>query len=144
MADMETFIIGEREYTCVRMNAFAANKLFLRLQKIAVPVLSVIAAQNGSLGDLDVKEAGMMLAEHLDDDLIDSVVLPMLDEARVYSVEHKRRIKAPTDIDICFTAAELLDFYELVFLVGRHQFGPFIRALAKRFGGLIAENPKAQ
>jgi prepilin signal peptidase PulO-like enzyme (type II secretory pathway) len=137
MATQETFIVGNREFTCVRMNAFAANKLFLRLQKVLVPVFGALVSQNGSLGDMDVKEAAALLAEHLDEKLIDDVVLPMFAEARVYSVENKRQIKSGVDVDLCFTAETLFDFYELIFLVGKHQFGPFIKSLASRFGSLV-------
>lgn len=133
----ETFIVGNREYTCVRMNAFAANKLFLRLQKVLVPVLGALVSQKGSIGDVDVKEAAMLLAEHLDEKIIDDIVFPLFAESRVYSVEHKRQIKSGTDVDLCFTTENLFDFYELIFLVAKHQFGPFIKSLASRFGGLV-------
>ena len=132
----ETFIVGTREFTSVRMNAFAANKLLMRLQKIAVPVIGSLVGAGKSLGDIDVKEAAQVIAANLDESIMDSIVLPLFTESRVYCVEAKKFIKNGTDIDQCFTTENLFDLYELIFEVGRYQFGPFFASLADRFGAL--------
>lgn len=134
----ETFIIGSREFTCVRMNAFAANKLLMRLQKIAVPVMGSLMGAGKGLGDIDVKEAAAAIAEHLDETLMDTIVLPMFAEAKVFSAENKKFVKSGTDIDQCFTTENLFDLYQLIFEVARYQFGPFFASLAERFGSLTA------
>lgn len=133
-----TFIIGSREFTCVRMNAFAANKLLMRLQKIAVPVMGSLMGAGKGLGDIDVKEAAAAIAEHLDETLMDTIVLPMFAEAKVFSVENKKFIKSGAEIDQCFTTENLFDLYQLIFEVARYQFGPFFASLAERFGSLTA------
>ena len=134
----ETFIIGSREFTCVRMNAFAANKLLMRLQKIAMPVMGSLMGAGKGLGDIDVKEAAAAIAEHLDESLMDTIVLPMFAEAKVFSAENKKFVKSGTDIDQCFTTENLFDLYQLIFEVARYQFGPFFASLAERFGSLTA------
>lgn len=139
----ETFIIGSREFTCVRMNAFAANKLLMRLQKIAVPVMGSLMGAGKGLGDIDVKEAAAAIAEHLDESLMDTIVLPMFAEAKVFSAENKKFVKSGTDIDQCFTTENLFDLYQLIFEVARYQFGPFFASLAERFGSLTAGEKKA-
>lgn len=139
----ETFIIGSREFTCVRMNAFAANKLLMRLQKIAVPVMGSLMGAGKGLGDIDVKEAAAAIAEHLDESLMDTIVLPMFAEAKVFSAENKKFIKSGAEIDQCFTTENLFDLYELIFQVARYQFGPFFAQLADRFGNLTADAKKA-
>lgn len=139
----ETFIIGSREFTCVRMNAFAANKLLMRLQKIAVPVMGSLMGAGKGLGDIDVKEAATAIAEHLDESLMDTIVLPMFAEAKVFSAENKKFVKSGTDIDQCFTTENLFDLYQLIFEVARYQFGPFFASLAERFGSLTAGEKKA-
>lgn len=139
----ETFIIGSREFTCVRMNAFAANKLLMRLQKIAVPVMGSLMGAGKGLGDIDVKEAAAAIAEHLDESLMDTIVLPMFAEAKVFSAEQKKFVKVGTDIDQCFTTENLFDLYQLIFEVARYQFGPFFASLAERFGSLTAGEKKA-
>lgn len=139
----ETFIVGSREFTCVRMNAFAANKLLMRLQKIAVPVMGSLMGAGKGLGDVDVKEAAAAIAEHLDESLMDTIVLPMFAEAKVFSVENKKFIKSGAEIDQCFTTENLFDFYELIFQVARYQLGPFFAQLADRFGNLTADAKKA-
>lgn len=139
----ETFIIGSREFTCVRMNAFAANRLLMRLQKIAVPVMGSLMGAGKGLGDIDVKEAAAAIAEHLDETLMDTIVLPMFAEAKVFSAEQKKFVKSGTDIDQCFTTENLFDLYQLIFEVARYQFGPFFASLVERFGSLTAGEKKA-
>ena len=139
----ETFIIGSREFTCARMNAFAANKLLMRIQKIAVPVMGSLMGAGKGLGDIDVKEAAQAIAEHLDETLMDTIVLPMFAEAKVFSAENKKFVKSGTDIDQCFTTENLFDLYQLIFEVARYQFGPFFASLAERFGSLTEGAKKA-
>lgn len=139
----ETFIIGSREFTCARMNAFAANKLLMRIQKIAVPVMGSLMGAGKGIGDIDVKEAAAAIAEHLDETLMDTIVLPMFAEAKVFSAENKKFVKSGTDIDQCFTTENLFDLYQLIFEVARYQFGPFFGSLAERFGSLIEGAKKA-
>lgn len=136
LMNQETFIVGNKEFTCVRMNAFVANKLLMRIQKIAVPVLGSLLGKGKAIGDIDVKEAARIVAENLDEKIIDEVVLPMFLECRLYATENKKFIKSEAEINQCFTTENLFDFYELIFLVGRYQFGPFFASLASRFGSL--------
>ena len=132
----ETFIVGSREFTCLRMNAFAANKLLMRLQKIAVPVMGSLMGGGKGLGDIDVKEAAQVIAANLDESIMENIVLPLFAESKVFSAENKKFIKSGTDIDQCFTTENLFDLYELIFEVARYQFGPFFASLGERFGAL--------
>ena len=132
----ETFIVGTREFTCVRMNAFAANKLLMRLQKIAVPVMGSLMGGGKGLGDIDVKEAAQVIAANLDESIMENIVLPLFAESKVFSAENKKFVKSGTDIDQCFTTENLFDLYELIFEVARYQFGPFFASLVERFGAL--------
>ena len=139
----ETFIIGSREFTCVRMNAFAANKLLMRLQKIVTPVAGSLIGSGKGLMDINVKDAAQVISEHLDESVMDTIVLPLLSEARAFCVEEKRFIKSATDIDQCFTTENLFDLYELIFEIGKYQFSPFFLSLSNRFGSLTGGAPKA-
>lgn len=132
----ETFIVGSREFTCVRMNAFAANKLLMRLQKIAVPVMGSLMGGGKGLGDIDVKEAAQVIAANLDESVMENIVLPLFAESKVFSAENKKFVKSGTDIDQCFTTENLFNLYELIFEVARYQFGPFFASLVERFGAL--------
>lgn len=138
----ETFIVGGKEYTCFKMNAFFANKLLMRLQKVAVPVMGSLMSAGKGLGDIDVKEAAQVIAENLNEEIMDSIILPMMQESKVYSVDHKRFIKSGSDIDQCFTVETLFDFYELAFLVGRVNFAPFLSSLLSRFGSHLGAEAK--
>ncbi len=142
----ETFIINGREFTCVRMNAFPANKLLLRIQRVVMPVFgSLVGKGKGKgLGDVDVKEAAQVIAANLDETLMDTIVLPMFSEAKVFCLEHKKFVKSEVEINQCFTTENLYDLYELIFEVGRYQFGPFFASLAVRFGNLIGGEKTTQ
>jgi hypothetical protein len=135
----ETFIIGNREFTCHRMNAFAASKMQLRLQKIVMPVLGSLIGTGKGVGDMDVKEAAAAISEHLSEDMLDTLVLPMFAEAKVFCHEPKCFIKTGADIDKVFTAENLFDFYELIYEVGKYQFAPFFAQMAGRFGNLLGD-----
>jgi len=134
----ETFIIGSREFTCFRMNAFAANKLLIRLQKVVMPIIGSLIGAGKSLGDVDIKEAAQVIASNLEESTIDNIVLPLFSESKVYCVESKKFIKNGTDIDQCFTTENLFDFYELIFEIGKYQFSPFFSTLVARFGALTS------
>ena len=139
----ETFIVGTREFTSVRMNAFAANTLLMRIQKIAIPVIGSITGAGRNLGDVDVKEAAAVISEHLDESIMEKIVLPMFAESRVYCVESKKFIKSASDIDQSFTTETLFDLYQLIFEVARYQFVPFFVSMMDRFGSLTADVKKA-
>jgi hypothetical protein len=139
----ETFIVGDREFTVMRMNAFTANSLMLRIQKIAMPIMGTLAGGKG-LGDMDVKEAAMVISQHLDESVMASIILPMFEGSQLYSVENKRKIKSEADINMCFTIENLFDMYELIFEVARFQFGPFFGQLMGRFGSLSAPEKVAK
>lgn len=139
-----TFIVGNREFTAMPMNAFDANRLFLRIQKVATPIIGAMVGSGKSVGDIDVKEAASVIAEHLDEAIMDTIVLPMFEQSKVFDVENKRFIKSGMDINQCFTTETLFDFYELAFEIGKAQFGPFFKALANRFGNLLAAAPTNQ
>ena len=137
-----TIIINNREYTCVRMNAFAANRLLMRLQKVVTPIIGATIGNGKSIGDVDVKEAAGVIAEHIDESIMDNIVLPMFSESRVFDCDAKKFIKDEMSINQCFTTENLFDFYELAFEVGRYQFAPFISQIASRFGNLTSGEAK--
>jgi hypothetical protein len=67
---------------------------------------------------------------------MDTIVLPMFAEAKLYSTSDKKFIKDAISIDQVFTTENLFDLYELVWLVGRFQFAPFFAQLMARFGAV--------
>ena len=139
-----TAIVGRKEYTFMSMNAFEANRLFLRIQKIATPIIGAVIGGGKSLGDVDVKEAAATIAQHIDESIMDQIVMPMFEQSRVYDVENKCFIKSGMDVNKCFTVENLFDFYELAFEIVKVQFGPFFKALASRFGSLTANHPETK
>jgi hypothetical protein len=140
----QTFIVGDQEFTCQRMNAFAANTLLIRLQKIVVPVLGALFAGGKSFADMDVKEAAQLIAQNIDERAMTEIVLPMFAESKLFAVGPRKFIKSEQDVNAVFTVDTLFDFYELVWLVGKAQFSPFFAAMLARFGAdaLAAPTPK--
>lgn len=137
----ETFIIGNREFTATRMNAFDANLILLKIQKIVLPIFGSIKGQEGKITDLmdmDLKEAADILSENLNEETFDKIVFPMFRSSRVYCLsdnnDQAREIKGKTEIDLCFTSENLFDLYELIWEVARFNFSPFFEQVADRFG----------
>lgn len=130
----EIFIVGGREFTCVPMNAFEANKLLLRLQKILLPAFGSLTngiSKGSNFLDMDVSEAAVILSEKLDEGIMESIVIPMFKSSQLYCASEKIKLDSSTNIDRLFTVKNLFDLYELIFLVGKYQFGPFFITLAE-------------
>ena len=142
--NQQTIIINNKEYTFVTMNAFAANRLLMRLQKVVTPIIGATIGSGKSIGDIDVKEAAKVIAENIDEAIMDNIVLPMMSESRVYDCDAKKFIKDEMSINQCFTTETLFDFYELVFQVGKEQFTPFFAQISSRFGNLLGGEVKAK
>lgn len=130
MASKTSFEIGGREYSAVRLNAFATHKLMTKALKIFGPV-----AQHLKM-DANIAEALPAVVGCLDEDVVSTFVLPMFAESRVAMVDGDGLvpIKTPGDIDAFFTAETLVDFYELAFRVAQFQLGPVFRSALSRFG----------
>ena len=136
MSNQQTAIVGNKEYTFMPMNAFDANRLFLRIQKVATPIIGAVIGSGKGIGEMDVKDAASTIAQHIDESIMDQIIMPMFDQSKVFDCENKCFIKSGMDVNRCFTVENLFDFYELAFEVGRYQFGPFFKALMGRFGSL--------
>lgn len=132
-----TFIIGDREFVCVRMNAFAAHTLLQRILKYVAPLAGHIK------GDADVMEAAAAIAGALDEDIMQKLVLPMFSESRVALSESPHKvINSPAMIDITFTPESLMDIYVLAYECARYQLGDFFASAVAKFGSLSAQPNK--
>ena len=136
----ETFIIGNTEYTAMKLNAFDANKLLLRLNKIVLPVIGGLTkgkqGKDVNLLDMDLSEATGIIAENLTEEVMDTIIFPMFAGSKVYSVEKKLFIKDGASINQVFTTDNLFDLYELVWEVLKFNFAGFFGQVAARFGRL--------
>lgn len=124
---VETFIIGEREFTAKKMNVFDAGRFLLKLKDIAAPAISAI-------GDMEQAATIISMFSGLDEDTHEKVIFPMLAASAVYSVEDKRKITSVTDMNLCFDVDTLFDFYLLVWEVIKLNFTPFIKSVSNHFG----------
>lgn len=143
--ETETIIIGQSEYTAMKMNAFELNKILLRLNKIVLPVVGGLTKKGvgaGNLMDADLSEVAGILAENLTEEVMDTIVLPMFVQSRVYSIEKKVFIKDGMSINMAFTADNLFDLYELIWEVLKLNFSTFFSKTAGRFGSLTAGTQK--
>lgn len=137
----ETIIIGQSEYTAMKMNAFDANRILLRLNKIVLPVIGGLTKKGGGAGNLldaDLSEVAGIISENLTEEVMDTIVLPMFTQSRVYMVEKKVFIKDGMSINQAFTADNLFDLYELIWEVLKLNFSAFFSKTAGRFGNLTA------
>lgn len=138
----ETIIIGQSEYTAMKMNAFEANRILLRLNKIILPVIGGLTkGKNGgsvNLMDADLSEVTGIIAENLTEEVMDTIVLPMFVQSRVYMVDKKVFVKDAMSINQSFTTDNLFDLYELIWEVLKLNFSAFFSKTAGRFGSLTA------
>lgn len=134
-----TMYAGEKEFAFHKIPAFAANNLLLKIQKIALPVLGALFGSAGkakNVMDMDVSEAGKIIAEHVDEKMMHDIIMPLFVAAEVISVTDKTKINSEAAFNKVFTVDELGTFYELVFEVLKHNYAGFFTLLATRFGGL--------
>lgn len=134
-----SIIIGAEEYTAHKMNAFEANAILLRLNKVILPVIGGLTKdrQEGvSLLDADLSEVAGIIAENLTEEVMTTIVLPMFKGSKVYSVEKKLFIDKEAAINVVFTVDNLFDLYTLIWEVLKLNFEVFFRKAAASFGSL--------
>lgn len=121
------FEIAGREYVCVKMNAFAANGILMKI-----------------LGRLKLTgegvDLGALIAGLLSDGMED-IVLPTLKASslRYKDGDAMEDLHSPEDIDLAFTVDTLMDFYEVAIKVFRFQFEDVFTRASARVGGLIKQ-----
>lgn len=121
------FEIAGREYVCVKMNAFAANGILMKI-----------------LGRLKLTgegvDLGALIAGLLSDGMED-IVLPVLKASnlRYKDGATMEDLLSPEDIDNAFTVDTLVDFYEVAIKVFRFQFEDVFTRASARVGGLIKQ-----
>lgn len=137
----ETIIIGQTEYTAIKMNAFDANRILLRLNKVVLPVIGGLTKgkkEGVNLLDADLSEVAGIIAENLNEEVLDNIVFPMFEHSKVYHVEKKMFIKNGASVNITFTTDNLFDFYELIWEVLKMNYSSFFARTAGRFSSLTA------
>ena len=136
----ERIIIGSEEFTALKMNAFEANAILLRLNKIILPVIGGLTKgkQSVNLLDADLSEVAGVIAENLNEEVMNNIILPMFKGSKVYSIEKKLFIDKEAAINVVFTVDNLFDLYTLIWEVLKLNFEVFFRKAAANFGSLTA------
>ena len=121
------FEIAGREYVCVKMNAFAANGILMK-------ILGRLKL-TGESADLGGLIAGLL------SDGMEDIVLPTLKASnlRYKDGDTMEDLHSPEDIDNAFTVDTLMDFYEVAIKVFRFQFEDVFTRASARVGGLIKQ-----
>lgn len=135
-----SIIIGADEYTALKMNAVEANTILLRLNKIILPVIGGLTKgqKAGNILDADLSEVAGVIAENLNEEVMNNIVMPMFKSSRVYSVEKKLFIDKEAAINIVFTVDNLFDLYTLIWEVLKLNFEVFFQKATANFGSLTA------
>lgn len=130
----ETFIIGNKEFSALKIAPFKANSIALKLQKIILPVIGEMSG-GGNLLERDISGALKTLSESLDDKVMSEIVLPMFRESAVVCVSDSVKVDTEGAINRVFVDADgLADLYELIYEVGMFNFKTFFTKLMGRFG----------
>lgn len=130
-----TEIIGQKEYAFYKIPGFPANNILLKLQKLILPVIGEMATGKGL--DMDMRQVADVVSGKLDESVMTEIIMPMFKLAQVASVTDNVKIDGQASFDKVFTVDELGDFYELVYLVLKYNFGNFFNSLAARFGNSV-------
>lgn len=140
----ETFIIGNKEFSAIKIAPFAANTIAMKLQKIILPVLGEFTGGGkGNLLDMDISGPLKTLSESLDEKTMTDIVLPMFKASGVVCVSDSVKVDSEGAINKVFVDSDgLADLYELIYEVAMFNFKTFFIKLKDRFGlGVI--DPRA-
>lgn len=135
----ETFIIGNKEFSAIKIAPFQANSIAMKLQKIILPVLGEFTGGGkGNLLDMDISGPLKTLSESLDDKVMTDIVLPMFKASGVICVSENVKVDGEGAINKVFVDADgLADLYELIYEVAMFNFKPFFIKLKDRFGASV-------
>lgn len=141
--ERETFIIRDKEFTCIPMMPFEANKILLRIQKIFLPAIGSFLSSKDlqNVFDMELESAAVMLAKNIDENIMADIIFPMFSACQLFCTTDNVKLDNPTKINQVFTTKNLMDFYELIWLVFKYQFGPFFESLMSLIGNLKKEVP---
>ena len=131
----ETFIIGNKEFSAMKIAPFQANTIAMKLQKIILPVIGEMAG-GGNLLDRDISGALKTLSESLDEKIMADIVLPMFKASGVVCHDGQPfKLDSEGAINKAFVDADgLADLYELIYEVAMYNFKVFFTKLMARFG----------
>lgn len=121
--EFHTFEIGGKEFTAVKMNAFAAAKHLVKLKCLL---------DKGLAGGTNAN--AVQLLSGVDESTLEGVILPILKDSLVTSVTDGKKIDSPANVNAVFTVDTLFDFFELSWEVMKLNFAPFFERVLSLFG----------
>lgn len=123
--NIHTFVVGDKEYQMIELDAFTANKWFFRLNEIITSVMG---------SGLDTNISG--IAKLLNQEVIDKDIFPLFDAVQLTCTSERVKLKDRNSMNQLFSAATLFDFYLVILEVVKFNFGPFISELMKNLFGV--------
>lgn len=121
--EFHTFEIGGKEFSAVKMNAFAAAKHLVKLKCLLDKGLA-----NGTNAN------AIQLLAGVDESTLEGVILPILKDSLVTCVTDGKKIDSPANVNAVFTVDTLFDFFELSWEVLKLNFAPFFERALSLFG----------
>lgn len=121
--EFHTFNIGEKEFTAVKMNAFAAAKHLVKLKCLLDKGLSAGNDANA-----------IQLLSGIDENTLEGVILPIMKDSLVTSVTDSKKIDSAAGVNAVFSVDTLFDFFELAWEVLKLNFAPFFERILSLFG----------
>lgn len=130
----EIFIIGDKEFSAIKIAPFVANTIWLKLQKLILPVIGELSG-GGNLLERDISGAFKTLSDSLDEKVMSDIVFPMFKASGVVCVSENVKVDSEGAINKVFVDADgLADLYELIYEVAMFNFKVFFTKLMYRFG----------
>ena len=144
MRENKTKTIDGEDFTFYQLNPFKANRLLIKLVKIAGPALGSLANSKDVKGvqglmdsDFDAKALLDSLCDKLDEDQVDSIFKELLSQVH-HSGEGSLEKEAACDV---FFKGKINLMYKVVFAALEAQFGDFFGANGV-FAGLKVQGLK--
>lgn len=121
--EFHNMTIGGKEFTAVKINAFAAAKHLVKLKCLLDKGLAAGTNANA-----------VQLLAGVDESTLEGVILPILKDSLVTCVTDSKKIDSPASINAVFTVDTLFDFFELSWEVLKLNFAPFFERILSLFG----------
>lgn len=126
--NIHQFVIGEKEYTAIQLDAFRANAYLLKLKSKIGNALS---------GGMDGNAANLM--NLIDEKTIEELIFPLFKDCAVTCTSDRVKLDGKEAMNKIFDASTLDDFYSVAWEVVKFNFGPFISKMAKNLFGVDLE-----
>ncbi|QKJ86685.1 hypothetical protein PMPD1_1735 [Paramixta manurensis] len=117
------FVIGEKEFSAIKVNAFSAARHLVKLKTLLDKGLAQGTEANA-----------IALLSGVDEKTLETVIMPILRDALVTCTTDNVKLDNEQNVNRVFTADTLFDFFDVIWEVLKLNFAPFFTRVLNLFG----------